>query len=83
MINTNIKRSASYKVRKSGNSDVVTIPAMVKEKLGLEEGDSLAFVVNESGSITIEKELPKVDVDRAMEKALHQYHDLLNDLVDL
>lgn len=83
MINTDIKRSAAYKVRRSGNSDVVTIPAMIKEKLGLEFGDSLAFVVNESGSITIEKELPKVDVDKAMEKALNQYHDLLSDLVDL
>lgn len=83
MINTNIKRSAAYKVRRSGNSDVVTIPAMIKEKLGIEEGDSLAYIVNESGSITIEKELPKVNVDKAMEKALNQYHDLLSDLVDL
>lgn len=83
MINTKIKRSAAYKVRKSGNSDVVTIPAIIKEKLGIEEGDSLAFIINESGSISIEKEQPKIDVDKAMKKALSQYHDLLNDLVDL
>ncbi|MGX7014951.1 AbrB/MazE/SpoVT family DNA-binding domain-containing protein [Vagococcus silagei] len=82
-MNEYINKSAAYKVRKYGNNSVVTIPTMIKEKLGIKEGDSLTFVVTESGSITIEKVLPKVDIDKAMKKNLNQYHDPINYLVDL
>lgn len=83
MINTkNKNRQQSFKVRTSGNSAIVTIPLFVREKLNISSGDSLAFVETD-GVITIQKEEPKVDIDKAMKKALNQYHDLLEDLVDL
>lgn len=83
MINTtNTRRKQSFKVRKSGNSAIVTIPSFVREKLNINSGDSLVFVEMD-GVITIQKEEPKVDIDKAMKKALNQYHDLLEELVDL
>lgn len=38
-------QAKSYKLRKSGNSTVSTIPSKVKEILNVEDGDNVEFVV--------------------------------------
>lgn len=81
MLNTKNK-SQAYKVRRSGNSDIITIPSFVKERLSIDVGDTISFVEID-GIIRIEKEEQKIDIDKIVDQALNQYHDLLTELVDL
>jgi putative addiction module antidote len=84
MINTkNIEeKSTAYKIRKSGNSDIVTVPSIVKDTLGISEGDLVSFIVTEE-SVTIIKEEPKLDVDQIIDEVMNQYDSLLSKLVEL
>ena len=76
------ERSISYKVRRSGNSDIVTIPSNVKEFLNITEGDSIVFVAD-GDSIRLEKETPVLDVDQIIYNVMNQYDTLLSKLVEL
>lgn len=83
MLNTkNKNKSQAYKVRRSGNSDIITIPSFVKERLSIDVGDTISFVEID-GTIRVEKEEQKIDIDKIVDQALNQYHDLLTELVDL
>lgn len=42
-----------YKIRKSGNSDVTTIPPEVKEFMGVQTGDAISYVFQSDGSVRI------------------------------
>lgn len=72
-----------YKVRKSGNSDVTTIPVEVKEKLNLKTGESIRYIFETDGSVKIVKAEEKVDVDSIVDAVMSQYEQAIKDLVDL
>ncbi|MGX6979793.1 AbrB/MazE/SpoVT family DNA-binding domain-containing protein [Vagococcus elongatus] len=82
MMKTEDAKLTGYKVRRSGNSDVVTIPSKVKEILDIEEGDTVAFVV-ENSVVKIVKKEPKIDIEALIDDSINQYHELLEDLVDM
>lgn len=72
-----------YKVRKSGNSDVTTIPVEVKEKLNLKTGESIRYIFETDGSVKIVKAEEEVDVDSIVDAVMSQYEQAIKDLVDL
>lgn len=72
-----------YKVRKSGNSDVITIPVEVKEKLNLKTGESIRYIFETDGSVKIVKAEEEVDVDSIVDAVMSQYEQAIKDLVDL
>ncbi len=83
MVKIKAQNLSSYKVRKSGNSDVTTIPSEVKKVLGIQTGDSISFTITDSGSVEIKKVEPQVDIDVLIEESMDQYHRLLSKLVDV
>lgn len=72
-----------YKVRKSGNSDVTTIPLEVKEKLNLKTGESIRYIFETDGSVKIVKAEEEVDVDSIVDSVMSQYEQAIKDLVEL
>lgn len=81
MVEIKKKDVPSYKVRKSGNSDVTTIPVDVKKALGIEAGDSVKFIIKSDGKVELEKEEPKVDIEALINSSMTQYNELLEKLV--
>lgn len=73
----------SYKIRKSGNSDVTTIPQEVKDRLGVETGGAISYVLLPDGTIKLEKAQEKVNIDLIVESVMNQYEDAIKDLIDL
>ncbi|KPG70440.1 AbrB/MazE/SpoVT family DNA-binding domain-containing protein [Enterococcus sp. RIT-PI-f] len=73
----------AYKIRKSGNSDVTTIPREVKDKLGVETGGSISYVFLPDGSIKIEKVEEKIDIDSIGDSVMNQYKGAIEDLFEL
>lgn len=73
----------SYKIRKSGNSDVTTIPQEVKDRLGVETGGAIRYVFLPDGTIKLEKAQEKVNIDLIVESVMNQYEDAIKDLIDL
>lgn len=74
--------AGSYKIRKSGNSDITTIPKQVKEALDLETGDQVEFIIDAKGNVSMKKKVEKHDIDALIEESVSQYYTLLEDLVD-
>ena len=72
-----------YKIRKSGNSDVTTVPQEVKTALGVQTGDSISYIFDENGTIRIKKAEKKIDVDTIVDTVMEEYEAALKDLVDL
>lgn len=72
-----------YKLRKSGNSHIVTIPNSVKEVLNIEEGDMVQFNIDNNGNVELSRAEKVVDVDQAIEDTLKQYHELMAELATL
>nr|WP_246601434.1 AbrB/MazE/SpoVT family DNA-binding domain-containing protein [Enterococcus alishanensis] len=72
-----------YKIRKSGNSDVTTIPKEVKEHIGVNTGDSISYLLKEDGSIVITKAVEEVDIDQIVISVMAEYDEAIKDLVDL
>lgn len=70
-----------FKVRRSGNSDVVTLPPEVKERLNIKRGDSIIYVLNDRGE-TVIKKAPS-NMDDVIEEAINRHEDAIRDLVDL
>lgn len=82
MDNEGITIAGSYKVRKSGNSIITTVPKDVKEALDLETGDQIEYIIDSKGAVTMRKKIQKHDIDALIEESLAQYHELLEELVE-
>lgn len=76
---TNNIELATYKIRKSGNSDVITIPQKIKDVLGVVQGDSLSYLLNSEGAVVIEKQQEEIDIDKVIQQSMNQYKDLLSE----
>ena len=79
----NIVGEKSYKIRRSGNSDVTTIPAEVKERIGVETGGAISYIFLEDGTVKIVKAEEKVDIDSIVDAVMDQYEDAIKDLIEL
>ncbi|BDP77253.1 hypothetical protein EfmAA242_14810 [Enterococcus faecium] len=79
----NMKKMKKYKIRKSGNSDVTTIPPEVKEFMGVQTGDAISYVFQSDGSVRMIKAQEEPDIDSLVDSIMNQYEDALKDLVDL
>ncbi len=77
-----IKNTGTFKLRKSGNSDITTVPKQVKEALDLETGDQIEYIIDSKGTVTIRKKIQKDDIDALIEESISQYHELLEELVE-
>lgn len=73
----------AYKIRKSGNSDVTTIPQEVKDKLGVETGGAISYVFLPDGTVKLEKAQEKVDIDLIVDSVMNQYEGAIKDLIEL
>lgn len=82
-VSTMEEKTKKYKIRKSGNSDVTTIPSEVKEKLNLQTGESISYIFETDGSVKIVKAEEEVDVDSIVASVMSQYEKAIKDLVDL
>ncbi len=78
-----MKKMKKYKIRKSGNSDVTTIPPEVKEFMGVQTGDAISYVFQSDGSVQMIKAQEEPDIDLLVDSIMNQYEDALKDLVDL
>ncbi|HAQ0580164.1 TPA: addiction module antitoxin [Enterococcus faecium] len=58
-----MKKMKKYKIRKSGNSDVTTIPPEVKEFMGVQTGDAISYVFQSDGSVRMIKAQEEPDID--------------------
>jgi len=72
-----------YKIRKSGNSDVTTIPNEVKEYIGVKTGESISYIFDTDGAVRIVKVQEEIDIDTIVDSVMNQYDQALRDLVDL
>ncbi|AUB52334.1 MULTISPECIES: addiction module antitoxin [Enterococcus] len=72
-----------YKIRKSGNSDVTTIPNEVKEYIGVKTGESISYIFDKDGAVRIVKAQEEIDIDTIVDSVMNQYDQALKDLVDL
>ena len=79
----NIVGEKSYKIRRSGNSDVTTILAEVKERLGVETDGAISYIFLEDGTVRIVKAEEKVDIDSIVDAVMYQYEDEIKDLIEL
>lgn len=78
-----MKKMKKYKIRKSGNSDVTTIPPEVKEFMGVQTGDAISYVFQSDVSVRMIKAQEEPDIDSLVDSIMNQYEDALKDLVDL
>jgi putative addiction module antidote len=72
-----------YKIRKSGNSDVTTIPPEVKEYIGVKTGESISYIFQADGSVKMVKAPEEVNIDSIVDSVINQYDHALKELVDL
>ncbi|KAF1302530.1 MULTISPECIES: AbrB/MazE/SpoVT family DNA-binding domain-containing protein [Enterococcus] len=72
-----------YKVRKSGNSDVTTVPPEVKNWLQVNTGGSISYIFESDGSVRMVKAAEEVNVDAIVDSVMEQYNQAIKDLVDL
>ena len=71
----------AFKIRKSGNSDIATIPQEVKQALGVQKGDSIRYLIKDD-KVEIVKDIPQPDIDALIEESITQYHVLMHELVE-
>ena len=69
----NMKKMKKYKIRKSGNSDVTTIPPEVKEFMGVQTGDAISYVFQSDGSVRMIKAQEEPDIDSLVDSIMNQY----------
>lgn len=79
--NNNKPTKTSYKVRRSGNSDITTLPLNVQEALNIEPGDAVRYIIKDN-RVEIIKDVPTVDVEDVISETIEQYSELLTKLVD-
>ncbi|OQO70441.1 addiction module antitoxin [Enterococcus villorum] len=66
-----------YKIRKSGNSDVTTIPSEVKEYIGVKTGESISYIFQADGSVKMVKAPEEVNIDSIVDSVINQYDHAL------
>lgn len=71
----------AVKVRKTGNSTVITLPPAIQTALGVDLGEQVEFVT-EGNSVFIRKVEPVFDLASEVEQAMTQYDELMKALVD-
>ena len=76
------REKKAYKIRKSGNSDVTTIPQEVKDRLGVETGGAISYVILPDGTVKLEKAQEKVDIDLIVDSVMNQYEGAIKDLIE-
>lgn len=92
------KKSSSivdtFKVRKSGNSSIITVPDAVKEALHVEDGDQIQYITvqdeNNESMVVVKKLTEKNTVDNideevlgAYKKTMDKYKDIITALAEL
>jgi len=71
------------KLRKAGNSSVVSVPTEVIAALGISNGDNLKFNVKDS-KVTIEKEVREdEEFFKLLDETFTEYNQALKRMVDL
>jgi len=86
----------TFKVRKSGNSSIVTVPSSVKEALHVEDGDQIQYVTvedeNDQAIVVVRKEKNNEtnsdtgidsEVMEAYKKTKDKYDDIIKALAEL
>lgn len=85
----------SFKVRKSGNSSIVTVPNVVKETLNVKDGEKIQYITvkdeNDESIVVIKKmDLDNTtdshidkDVKKLLEQTHKKYDDILTALAEL
>lgn len=79
----------SFKVRKSGNSSIVTVPTVVKETLGVADGEEIQYVTvkdENDESVVVMKKLNKKEnekgtIDEEVEELFNQTLDELDEIL--
>lgn len=64
----------SYKLRKSGNSTISTIPLKVKKLLNVEDGDRIEFAVV-GNEVRIRKAESVIVIDDSIKNVINQYFE--------
>lgn len=85
----------SFKVRKSGNSSIVTVPNVVKETLGIIDGEEIQYVTvkdeNDESMVVMKKLNEKANEENDMDdevkelfnQTLEKYDDIIKALAEL
>ena len=85
----------SFKVRKSGNSSIVTVPNIVKETLNVTDGEKIQYITvkdENDESMVVIKKMPlgntsdndiDEDVRKLLNQTLEKYDDILTALAEL
>lgn len=76
------REKKAYKIRKSGNSDVTTIPQEVRDRLRVETGGAISYVILPDGTVKLEKAQEKVDIDLIVDSVMNQYEGAIRDLIE-
>lgn len=95
------KKSSSvvdtFKVRKSGNSSIVTVPDSVKDALHVEDGDKIQYITvkdeNDESVVVVKKlkdekskakdQLNEEKFENLLDETLYELDDILEALVEL
>lgn len=70
------------KLRKTGNSTVVSIPKDILEKLNAGEGDSLEFVLEDEAVVIRKEEDSQKDILTLSNEMFEKYDKTMRDLVE-
>ncbi|OZT76787.1 AbrB/MazE/SpoVT family DNA-binding domain-containing protein [Salinicoccus roseus] len=70
------------KLRKTGNSTVVSIPKDILEKLNAEEGDNLEFVIEDEAVVIRKEEDSQKDILTLSNEMFEKYDKTMRDLVE-
>lgn len=71
------------KVRKVGNSKVMTLSNELLETLGVDDNGSITFILNDNNQIVLQSsEIPKDDFTEMMYDIEKDNHDVFKGLVD-
>ncbi|HLR91763.1 MAG TPA: hypothetical protein VK048_01770 [Atopostipes sp.] len=72
----------SFKVRKSGNSSIVTVPNVVKETLGVRDGEEIQYITvkdKDNESMIVMKKANKKEQENAIDE---EVKELLNETLE-
>lgn len=77
------EKTRKYKVRRSGNRDITTVPPEVKEYIGVKIGESISYIFQTDRTVKMVKAQEESDIDSIVNSVMNQYEKALKDLVDL
>lgn len=78
-----MKKTKNYKIRRSGNSEITTLPAEVKGYIGFQTSESISDVFERDESVKMIKAVEEVSIDSIVDSVMDQYDKALKDLIDL